>query len=140
MPVSQVTITTPVPEVIFTESSLGAVVDSVTTSNGILYYIFVDNSLNLLVPSYVKLYFDIPSNITVGATLPNDILFVAPGAKETRKYLTEAAFGKIFPTALSVACVVSPGAAGTTSPTNPVYVKISYMSLSFPPSPPPPVI
>jgi hypothetical protein len=127
MPVSQVVITTPIPENVFTDPSIGTIVDSVKTSNGTVYYITVDNSLNLLVPSYVKLFFAIPANVTVGVTVPNEILFISAGSKETRKYMTGVNFGKVFPVALSAICVTGSISSSTTPPTNPVSIRISYM-------------
>jgi hypothetical protein len=127
MAVSQVVITSPAPEVIFTDNAMGAIVDTVKTSNGIVYYVTVDNSLNTLVPSYVKLYFALAANVTIGSTVPNDVIYVAARAKETRRYLTGAAFGRTFPVALSALCVTTGGTFGSISPTNPVQVTISYM-------------
>jgi hypothetical protein len=126
MPVSQVVVTTPVPEIIFTDSSMGAVVDAVKSSSGTIYYVTVDNTLNTLTPAYVKLFYALAGSVVLGTTVSNEIFFVAPGAKETRKFLTGTVLGKAFPTALSAACVLGSASSNVTPPINPVTVVISY--------------
>jgi hypothetical protein len=110
----------------YTDTVMGATVDAVKGSSTALYQVVIDNSANAGAAAYVKLYNLASGSVTVGTTVPDEVIFVPGGAIVTQPYFTKAAPGKTFATALTAACVTAGGTAGTTPPTNPVIVNIVY--------------
>lgn len=127
MAISQVNVSTPSNEIVFTDSAMGATVDGIKASSTIVNYVIVDNSANGGSPSYVKLYNLASGSVVVGTTAPDDIIYVTAGKVVTMNYYTGALIGKFFGTALSAACVTTGGTAGVTSPAGSVIVTISYI-------------
>lgn len=91
--------------------------NNVTGAAGSLYQLDVDNSANSDNPAYLKIY-DAAAP-TVGTT-PPDFIFKVP-ANQRRNLVIPDGWDFL---ALSFACVISGGTAGTTSPTNPVVAKM----------------
>ena len=89
---------------------------NVTGGAGNLNLVEIDNTLNGVDDTYVKLYDD--GAPTVGSTGPNWILKADAGEKITYALPKSSAF-----TALSAAALKSPGTAGTTGPDNSVTVR-----------------
>ena len=88
---------------------------NVTGSSTTVYMIDIDNSSNSSA-SYVKFY---DSSPTVGTTAPVEIVRV-PASQQRVRVITEGSDYSM----LSFACVTTPGNSGTTSPTNPVIIRI----------------
>jgi hypothetical protein len=126
MAITQINISSPANEILFTDTVMGNAVDAVKASSAKVYYITIDNSANGAV-SYVKLYNVASGSVTVGTTAPDEVIYVPGNSIVTVPYYTGAAPGKTFGTALSAACVTAGGTAGVTSPSSPVIVTISYV-------------
>jgi hypothetical protein len=92
--------------------------NDVTNTSGTIYQVQIDNTGNADNAAYLKIYDDAAP--TVGTTAP-DFIFKAP-ISQTRDYVIP--LGGDFTTALSFACVISGGTAGTTGPTSAVTVRI----------------
>ncbi len=125
MSITQIQVTSPANEIIFTDTAMGATIDAVKASSATVYYVQVDNSLNGAA-SYVKLYNVASGSVVVGTTVPDQVIFVPGNARVTEVYTTVAAPGKAFGTALSAACVTAGGTAGVTGPSSAVVVTIVY--------------
>lgn len=110
----------------YTDTQIGNAVDGVKASSAALYQVTVDNSGNGGAAAYVKLYNATSGSVTIGTTVPDEVIFVPAGAIITQPYYTKSALGKAFGTALTAACLTTGGTAGTTSPTNPVICTIVY--------------
>jgi len=95
-----------------------------------VYYLTADNSRNS-VSCYVKIFDAIAANAKLGVTDPDGIAYTPANLVVTFPFFTSAEPGQIFgggPTpGLSVACVLDPGTHGTTAPSNPVAIIISYV-------------
>ena len=126
MSVTQITVASPAAEVVFTDTAMGATVDGIKASSAKVYYITVDNSLNVAV-SYVKLYNLASGSVVVGTTVPDEVLYVPASSVITQPYYTGAAPGKTFGTALSAACVTTGGTVGVTPPSSNVIVTVNYV-------------
>ena len=126
MAITQVNIPTPSGLVLFSDTAMGGTVDAVKASSAKVYEVIIDNSANGAA-SYVKLYNAASGGVTVGTTVPDEVIFVPGSAIITYFVFTSAGPGKTFATALSAACVTTGGTAGTTSPTSSVVVSILYV-------------
>ena len=105
MAISTVNVSSPAVEIIYTDTAMGAAAGAVKASSAVLYSITVDNTANGGAASYVKLYNVASGSVTVGVTAPDEVIYVPAGAVVSTSYLTKAAAGKTFGTALSAACV-----------------------------------
>lgn len=126
MSITQVTLTSPSGLIQFTDSAMGATIDAVKASSTVVYSIFIDNTANGGAASYVKLYNLASGSVTVGTTVPDEVIFVPGGAQIEHLLFTKSAIGKTFSTALSAACVTAGGTAGVTPPSSSVSVVINY--------------
>jgi hypothetical protein len=126
MAISQITVASPSGQVQFTDTAMGATIDGVKAGSTSLYSIFVDNTANGGAASYVKLYNLASGSVTVGTTVPDEVIFVPGGAQIEHLFFTKSAPGKTFGTALSAACVTVGGTAGTVSPSSSVIVTLNY--------------
>jgi hypothetical protein len=152
--VVQENIESPQPVFLFNNSAASAVPDVVKSSFGVLYFIVLDNSLNLD-PCYLQIWDLAVGSVTVGST-PADEIIQAPGgilmsvpkmvmdstrttitlvgvydyipvpgsSITTVSYFTGANPGKVFSTAITVAVTTS--LVGAISPASPVSVTICY--------------
>lgn len=110
MTLSVSTQVSPVGSKLIHETAAGATPNSdVTGAPGTLYMVEVDNTGNVATAAYLKIYNSAAP--VVGTTAPD---FIFPVAAATRRALAIPQ-GWAF-TALSFACLVSPGTAGTTPP------------------------
>src|SRR6266480_1019141 len=121
MATTQITLGFPASLNIFSETALNATIKAVKASSGTVYYIDIDNSANAS-PSYVKMWNVASGSVTVGATAPN-MIEMAPGLARIRIPIPA---GIVFDTAISAACTVEPGTAGTTNPSSSVIVQLVY--------------
>lgn len=126
MAITQITVQTPSGQTQFTDSVMGATVDGVKASSAVVYSVLVDNSGNGGAPSYVKLYNVASGSVTVGTTVPDEVIYVPGGAVIEHFLFTKATPGKTFGTALSAACVTTGGTSGTTPPSTSVPVTLNY--------------
>lgn len=126
MAITQVNVSTPSNEIIFTDTQMGASADAIKASSALVNYVIVDNSANGGAPSYVKLYNLAAGSVIVGTTAPDEVIYVPAGKVITVPYFTASALGKTFGTALSAACLTTGGTAGTTPPVSAVIVTVSY--------------
>lgn len=126
MSISQINVSSPSNEIIFTDTSMGSTVDGIKSSSAKVYSVTIDNTLNG-VPSYVKLYNVVSGSVTVGTTSPDEVILVPASSSVTATYFTGAAPGKTFGTALSAACVTTGGTAGVSSPASSVQVSVNYV-------------
>lgn len=126
MAVTQITVASPAAEVVFTDTAMGATIDGIKASSAKVFYLTVDNSLNVAA-SYVKLYNLASGSVTVGTTVPDEVVYVPASAVITQTYYTGSAPGKTFGTALSAACVTAGGTAGVTPPSSNVIVTVNYV-------------
>lgn len=100
------------------ETAAGATPDNnVTGAAGSIYLLDIDNSNNSDNPAYLKVYDNAAP--VVGTTAPDLIVRVPANQRRSMAIPEGWAF-----TALSFACVISGGTAGSTGPTNPVPVRI----------------
>lgn len=127
MAITQVNVSSPSNETIFTDSAMGSTADGVKSSSTVVYSISVDNSSNGGAAAYVKLYNATSGSVTVGTTVPDEVILVPPGAIVVQSYFTGANPGKSFGTALSACCVTTGGTAGTTAPSSSVTVSITHV-------------
>lgn len=128
MRTSQVNVSSPSNEIIFTDTSMGWSVDAINSTSTIVYSVSVDNSLNPGAASYVKL-FNLDSDlVSVGSTAPDEVIYAPPGTITVQIFATGAAPGKTFDSAVSACCVNVGGTEGFNSPANPVAVIVSYSS------------
>jgi len=127
MAITQVNVSTPSVEIVFQDTSMGNVVDSIKASSAKVYSVIVDNSANGGAATYVKLFNLASGSVILGTTAPDEIIFVPAGAIVTKQYFTSAAQGVTFGTALSAAAVTTGGTAGTTSPVSSVVVSVIYV-------------
>lgn len=127
MAITQVNISSPSNEIVFTDTAMGNLADAIKASSAKVYAVTVDNSANGGAPSYVKLFNLAGGSVVVGTTAPDEIIFVPSGAVITHNFFTGATPGKTFGTALSAFCVTAGGTAGATSPASPVIVSVNYV-------------
>lgn len=126
MAITQINISSPASEILFTDTAMGATKDAIKASSAVVLYVIVDNSANGAA-SYVKLYNVASGSVTVGTTDPDEIIFVPANVIVTHVFYTSAAPGKTFGTALTAACVTTAGTSGVTGPSSSVIVTIAYV-------------
>jgi hypothetical protein len=126
MAITQVTVASPASEIIFQDTAMGGTADGIKASSAVVYYVQVDNTLNGAA-SYVKLYNLASGSVTVGTTVPDQVLLVAANKVQTYVFSTAASSGMTFGTALSAACTTAGGTAGNTSPSSSVVVTVVYV-------------
>jgi hypothetical protein len=128
MAISIIDVASPVGEILYTDSALGAALSRVKTSSTALFYLTVTNTANPTTPVFLKLFDAMAANITLGTTAP-DLVFKVPGAAVSNFVLyTGVAFGWTFTTALTAACLLTGGSEGSVNaPANPVSVTFSYV-------------
>jgi hypothetical protein len=126
MPITQINVSSPSNEIIFTDTAIGNAVDAVKASSAKVYWITIDNSANVAA-SYLKLWNLASGSITVGVTAPDEVIYIPGSSIITVSYGTSAAPGKTFGTALSAACLTTGGTAGSASPSSSVVATISYV-------------
>ena len=125
-PVTQVNISSPANETLFSDAAMGSAVDAVKASSATVYYLIIDNSLNAAA-SYVKLFNQAAGGITLGTTVPDEVIYVAPNAKIVQTFTSgPGVLGKVFGSALAAACVTTGGTAGVTAPIFNVPVVLAY--------------
>lgn len=127
MAITQVTLASPSGLIQFTDTVIGSTADAVKASSAKVYSVFVDNSANGGASTYVKLWNVASGGVTVGTTVPDEVIFVPGGAIVEVLYFTSSAPGKTFGTALTAAALTTGGTAGVTAPTNPVVCTINYV-------------
>lgn len=127
MAITQINVSSPSNEILFTDSVMGNAVDAIKGSSAKVFWLQIDNSANGGAASYVKLFNLAGSSVTLGTTAPDEIIYVPAGAVVTQQLSTGATPGKTFGTALSAACVTTGGTAGTSSPSSSVIVTVSYV-------------
>ena len=102
------------------DATANSTVEDAKASGGNLYQVYINNGHNAQV--YVKCWQVASGSVTLGSTAPA-LIFPCP-ASVSRQY--NFPDGLAFSTALSFACVDSPGTAGTTSPGSTVLVRITH--------------
>jgi hypothetical protein len=105
---------------------MGNTADAIKSSSALVYWIFIDNSLNAAA-TYVKLYNLAAGSVTVGTTVPDEVILAPANARITHVMYSNNIPGKTFGTALSAAAVTAGGTAGVTSPSSSVPVTIVYV-------------
>lgn len=126
MAISQVNVTSPSGEVLFTDTAMGNTADGVKSSSAVIFSISINNSANGSAV-YVKLFNLASGSVVVGTTAPDEVIYVPGSAIVTQNYFTSGSTpGKTFGTALSAICVTTGGTAGSTAPSSNVSVTISY--------------
>lgn len=126
MSITQIVVQSPANEVIFNDTNITNAIDAIKSSSAKLLYVIIDNSANNAA-SYVKLYNLASGSVTVGTTVPDEVIYVPASTVITVPYYTGAAPGKTFGTALSAACVTTGGTAGTSAPADAVVLTASYI-------------
>lgn len=127
MAISQIDIATPAAFSLYTDTNIGgSTVDGIKSSSARVYYIYVDNTLNAAA-SYVKLFNLASGSTTVGTSVPDLILYVPASSVVTQSFVTAAAPGLVFGTALSAACTTAGGTAGTTAPNSAVTMTVAFV-------------
>jgi hypothetical protein len=126
MAITQVNVSSPSNEIIFTDTAMGNTADGVKSSSAVVYSISIDNSLNSGAASYVRLFNLASGSVTVGTTVPDEVIYAPQGSITVAAFRTSAMPGKTFGTALSACCVTTGGTAGNTAPSSSVTVSISY--------------
>lgn len=102
--------------IVETEANADPDVD-VTGAAGTIYQIDIDNTANGDNAAYLKIYNN--SSPTVGTTPPDHVLCVPVNRRRSMVIPEGLDFSH-----LSFACVTTGGTAGTTSPTDPVIVRM----------------
>lgn len=126
MAITQVNVSSPSTEIIYTDTAMGSTADGVKSSSAVVYSVSIDNSLNSGAASYVKLFNLASGSVTVGTTVPDEVIYAPQGSITVISFKTSAAPGKTFGTALSACCVTTGGTAGSTPPGSSVVVSINY--------------
>jgi len=126
MSITNIIIQSPAGETVFTDTAMGATIDAIKATSAVVFYLLIDNTLNAGAPVYVKLFNATSGSITLGTTVPDEVIFVPSGQKITHVLFTGATAGKTFATALSAACVTTGGTAGVTAPASNVPVVVVY--------------
>lgn len=126
MAISTVNISTPANEIVYSSSAMGSVVEGIKASSAKVLSVQIDNSLNGAA-TYVKLFNLTSGSVTLGTTVPDEVIFVPANAIVTQVLYTGAAPGKTFGTALSAAAVTAGGTAGTTAPVSATVVTVNYV-------------
>ena len=126
MAITQVNVSTPAVEIIFTDTVIGNAADAIKASSAKILYIIADNSQNVAA-SYLKIWNTAAGSVTVGTTAPDLVIFLPASSVVTIPFFTGAAQGLTLTTALSAACVTTGGTAGTVSPSSAVVLTISYI-------------
>jgi hypothetical protein len=127
MAITQVNVSTPANEILFTDTAMGAVADAIKASSAVVNYLIIDNTANAAAASYVKLYNLAAGSVIVGTTVPDEVIYVPANQIITVPYFTKAVLGKTFNVALAAACLTTGGTAGTTPPVSSVIVTVSYI-------------
>lgn len=107
---------------VWQETDLENVAKQIKVGAAKVYAIDVDSADAAIV--YVKGYFKTLGDVVVGTTAPDFILAVP--ATSRKVFMVTAASPVEYPTALTLACVTTPGTPGTTAPTGAVVVRVSY--------------
>ncbi len=126
MAITQVRIQSPANEIVFMDTAINNAVDAIKASSTVLYYLIIDNTLNVA-SSYVKLYNLASGSVVVGTTAPDSIVYCPAGVIITVPFFTGAAQGITFGTALSATCVTTGGTAGSSSPASNVTLTAVYV-------------
>lgn len=105
----------------FNDTANGSTAVAVKASSSVVYAIIVDNTANAAA-SYLKIYNLASGSVTVGTTVPDEVIYVPLSTKITLLYPQ----GKTFGTALTIATLTAGGTAGVTAPTSSTIVNISY--------------
>lgn len=126
MAITQVPIATPSAIIEFTDTALANTADAVKGSSALVYWVLVDNSANAAA-TYVKLYNLAAGSVTVGTTVPDEVIYCPANARITQVLYNNNAPGKTFGTALAAAAVTAGGTAGTVSPSSNVSCTIVYV-------------
>jgi hypothetical protein len=121
MAITQVTIQTPANQILFTDSAMGSTVDAVKATSALVLYAIFDNSVPA-VPTYIKFFNLAQGSVTLGTTVPDEVIYVPANQKVTHIFFTGAVIGKTFGTALSAAAVTTGGTAGVTGSNIPVII------------------
>jgi hypothetical protein len=126
MAITQVNVSSPAVEIIFTDTAIGAAVDAVKASSAVVYSITVNNSANAAA-SYLKVWNVASGSVTVGTTAPDIVIFIPASTTIVQNYFTLAVPGLTLGTAVSMACVTTGGTAGTTPPVSSVSCSVTYV-------------
>ena len=126
MAITQINVSSPSNEILFSDTAIGNAVDPVKASSAKVFWITVDNTANVAA-SYLKLWNVASGSVTVGVTSPDQVLYCPASVVSTFLFGTAAAPGITFGTALTAACVTTGGTAGSSSPASSVTATISYV-------------
>lgn len=107
---------------LFTETALGASAITVKSSAGTVYLLQGDNSGNSTTAVFVKL-FHTNGAVTIGTTVPEEVIQFAGGAKRS----LISTDGKAFSGGLQLACLTGAGATSTAAPASAVDVRVVYV-------------
>lgn len=127
MAITNINISSPANFFQYQDTNIGSSVDAIKASSAVLYSILADNSSNGGAACYVKIWNTASGSVTVGTTVPDEIIYVPAGQIVEHFLFTSSVSGKTFGTALSAACVTTGGTSGTTAPTNPVKCTFNYV-------------
>ena len=126
MAITTVNVASPSNEIIYQDTSATNAVNAIKASSTLIYYIIVDNSLNVA-SSYFKAFNLASGSVTLGTTSPDFVALIPAGAIVTMPFFTSAANGLTFGTALSYAVVTTGGTSGNTGPSSAVTLTVSYV-------------
>ena len=126
MAISTVNVASPSSEKVYTSTAMGNTIEGIKASSALVYSVIIDNTLNAAA-TYVKLYNVASGSVTVGTTVPDEVIYVPASVIVTHILYTGAAPGKTFGTALSAAAVTAGGTAGVTSPSSAAAVTVTYV-------------
>jgi hypothetical protein len=126
MSISTVNVASPAVEKVYNSTAMGGTIEGIKASSALVYSVIVDNTANGAA-TYVKLYNVASGSVTVGTTVPDEVIYVPASVVVTHVFYTAAAAGKTFGTALSAAAVTAGGTAGTTSPSSSASVTLTYV-------------
>jgi hypothetical protein len=103
-----------------------ATVEGIKASSALVFSIIVDNSLNIAA-TYVKLWNLASGSVTVGTTVPDEVIYVPAGVIVTHVFYTGALQGKTFGTALSAAATTTGGTAGVSNTSSATAVTVNFV-------------
>lgn len=126
MAITTVNVSTPTNEIVYNSSAMGSTVEGIKSSSAKVFSITIDNTANAGAASYVKLFNLASGSVTLGTTVPDEVIYVPANSIVTQVLYTGATPGKTYATALSAACVTTGGTAGVTAPSSSVSVTINY--------------
>ena len=124
--ISNVTLSSPLNEILYNDNSAGNAVNPIKAAPTTLFWLTCNNTQNSA-STYIRLWNQVPGNITNGTTASDLVLFIPGSSIVTYNFGTAAQPGLNFTTAISVSAVQEAGQVGATSPAHATVIAASFI-------------